>query len=200
MGTVILSRSVGVEQFVIPLHKSLPPFGIFPYPVAESVLDRLLFLLGKRRFFGIEDAPFPAVSVSSGVIYSYVAKIQRIFKNLVSVGPVRAIGHKRADTAASSDILVGDIPFRRKIGIIDFYRPSHIVRSLESLDHELTDILFVDPCRAEPDFDLGSVKVLGLRGSQCFNVCRDLLIVFRAFQQHLKGVFVVRELLAHIAG
>ena len=51
---------------------------------------------------------------------------------------------------------------------MDFNAALEVKRRVEGLVHELLDVLLVDPRCPQPNFDLGSVQVLGLGGSQGF--------------------------------
>lgn len=45
MTSVILTRTNTVKLFVVELAEIFTPFGVFPYPIFESLLNKLLFRL-----------------------------------------------------------------------------------------------------------------------------------------------------------
>ena len=78
MRTVILTRSRGVEQFIILGDKLLSSVGVSPNPFLERILDSLLFLLGEGGFLGVEYTAFLAIGVGYSVIDTNVTEVQRI--------------------------------------------------------------------------------------------------------------------------
>ena len=92
MTAVILSGSYGIETLVVELNKGLPSFCISKNPVLKCVLDKLLFLLCKLCGIDIEDTDFLAVRLCFGVIDTHITQIEGIFKYLVCVGSVCAVG------------------------------------------------------------------------------------------------------------
>ena len=72
MGAIVFARPVGIEQFIVARHKLLPSVRVSPYPLGKGVLDGLLFLLGKGRFFGIENPALLAIRVGHGVVDAHI--------------------------------------------------------------------------------------------------------------------------------
>ena len=151
---VVFPRACGVKTLVVCLHHITPPVRVFPNPVPKGVLDGLLFLLRNGRFLVIEDAALLAVRVADGIIDAHVAEIQRIFQYLISICPVRAVGHIGVDVVVRDIVFPADVPFGGKFGEVDIHTALGVVGRLQQLEHELLDIASVNPGCAEPHLDL----------------------------------------------
>ena len=162
---VIFPGTGGIEALVVELHQLPPPVRVLPYPVPERILYGLLLLLGEGGFLAVEDALFLAVRIPYGVVDPHVAQIQRILQNAVGVGAVGAVGHAGVDVVRGDAVLAGDVPLRRELRVVDIQDAAGIQRRLQQLEHELPDILLVDPRRAEAHLDLRSIKVFRLCGA-----------------------------------
>ena len=170
MPAVIFPGTGGIEALIVELYQLPPPVGVAPYPVPERLLDGLLLLLGEGGFLAVEDALFLAVRVPYGVVDAHVPQVQRIFKDFVGVGAVGAVGHAGVDVVVGDAVLAGDVPLRRELRVVDLQGSAGIHRRLQQLEHELLNVLLVDPRRAEAHLDLRSVKVFRLCGAQCLHV------------------------------
>ena len=170
MPAVIFPGTGGIEALIVELHQLPPPVGVLPDPVTERLLDGLLLLLGEGGFLAVEDALFLAVRVPYGVVDARVPQVQRIFKDFVGVGAVGAVSHAGVDVVVGDAVLAGDVPLRRELRVVDLQGAAGIQRRLQQLEHELLNVLFVDPRCAEAHLDLRSVKVFGLCGAQCLHV------------------------------
>ena len=167
---VILPGTSGIEALIVELHQLPPPVGVAPYPVPECLFNGLLLLLGEGGFLTVEDALFLAVRVPYGVVDAHIPQVQRIFKDFVGVGAVGAVGHAGVDVVVGDAVLAGDVPLRRELRVVDLQGAASVQRRLQQLEHELLNVLLVDPRRAEAHLDLRSVKVFGLGGAQCLHV------------------------------
>ena len=183
VAAVVFAGSGGIEQLVVPCDQSVPPVGVAPYPVPESVPDGLLLLLGEGGFLGVEYAPIPAVRIVLGIVDAHVAQIQGIFKNLIGVCALRAVGHICGNIAVTDRVLVPDVPLGGEGGIIHVDHALLVEGGLEGLPHELPDIRGVDPRCAQPHLDFRSIKVFGLRGFQRF---------------HVSGVIALKQILSRL--
>ena len=72
---VVLAGPGGVVEVVVLADKGLPPVGVFPNPVPESVLDGLLLLLGQSGFIPVENTALLAVRVGDGVVDAHVTEV-----------------------------------------------------------------------------------------------------------------------------
>ena len=66
MGTIVLTGTSTVEQFIILFHKFRTAIRIFPHPILERILNGLLFLLGKGGLLFVQN-PLLFASASSTV-------------------------------------------------------------------------------------------------------------------------------------
>ena len=160
---VILPRTGGIEQFIIPSGQGFPALRVFPYPIPESILNCLLFLLGKRSFLLVKDTALFTVRILHLVIDSHILQVQRILQNLIGIGTGGSVGHIAVHVAVAGRAFSFDAPFRRKFGKLYLNAPLQIKRRPEGLPHELIDIIRIDPCRTQTNVDLRSVQVFGLR-------------------------------------
>ena len=170
VAAVVFAGSGGIEQLVIPCDQGVPPVGVAPYPVPESVPDGLLLLLGEGGFLAVEHAPLPAVRIVLGIVDAHVAQVQGIFKNLIGVCALRAVGHICGNIAVTDRVLVPDVPLGGEGGIGHVDHALLVEGRLEGLPHELPDIRGVDPRCAKPHLDFRSIKVFGLRLPQRLHV------------------------------
>ena len=74
------------------------------------------------------------------VKYAHVAQVQGIFKNLIGVCALRAVGHIRGNIAVTDRVLVPDVPLGGEGGIIHVDHALLVEGGLEGLPHELPDI------------------------------------------------------------
>ena len=72
MGSVVLPGTGGIEHFVILLHERLPSVRVFPYPIPECILDRLLFLCRECRFLLVKHPLFVALRILNRVIDTHI--------------------------------------------------------------------------------------------------------------------------------
>ena len=170
VAAVVFAGSGGIEQLIVPCDQGVPPVGVTPYPVPESVPDGLLLLLGEGGFLGVEYTPLPAVRVVLGIVDAHVAQIQGIFKNLIGVCALRTVGHIRGNIVVTDRVLVPDVPLGGEGGIVHVDHTLLVKRRLKGLPHELPDICRVDPRCAQPHLDFACVQIPGLRLSQRFHV------------------------------
>ena len=75
MASVILAGAGAVHFLVVLAHQRFTALRVFPNPILERILDKLLLLRRKGGFLGIEYAPFPSVCILYGVIDTDVAEI-----------------------------------------------------------------------------------------------------------------------------
>ena len=91
-----------------------------------------------------------------------------------------------------------DVPFGGKLGEVDLYAPPEIERRLQQFLHKLLNVLWTDPCSAQPHFDLRSVQILGLCAAQRFEVGKDALPFFH--RQEVSNDLRIAEFFTNIAG
>jgi hypothetical protein len=167
MLTVILAEPGAVEQLIVFLRQLTPPVRVFPYPIMKSILDGLLLLLSKGGLFRIENAALLTVRICLGIVDSYIAEIKRVLQNLVGICSLCTVGHPGVDISVADAALAGDIPLGGKFRIIDLNIVAQVRRRVQKLVHELLNVLFADPRRAEAYLDFGGVQVFRLGGCQC---------------------------------
>ena len=168
--SVIFAGANTVEQLIVFLHKGFASVRILPYPVAEGVLDGLLFLLRKRCGFLIQNALFLALGILDGVIDANIPEIQRILQDAQAAGTVRAVGQVIRNIVVGKTSLSADAPFRSEVGILHLHRAPLIERHLKQLVHELLDVFLIHPGRAKPHINFGRIQILGLRLFQRFHI------------------------------
>ena len=193
VSAVIFPGTGGIEALIVELHQLPPPVGVAPDPVTERLLDGLLLLLGEGGFLTVEDALFLSVRVPYGVVDAHIPQVQRIFKDFIGVGAVGAVGHAGVDVVVGDAVLAGDVPLRRELRVVDLQGAAGIQRRLQQFEHELLNVLFVDPRRAEAHLDFRSIQILGLGGAQCLHVGHIAGTVNGGFLR-------LPQFLAHVAG
>ena len=162
MGAIIFARPVGIEQLIVACHKLLPSVRVSPYPLGESVLDGLLFLLGKGCLFGIKDPALLTVRIGNGVVDAHIAQVQRVLQNPVGVGALRAVGHIGVYIAVRRLGFSADAPLRSKRREMHLNTPAQIIRRLKGFLHELLDVFLVNPGCTQAHLNFRSVQILRL--------------------------------------
>ena len=193
MAAVILPGTGAVHFLVVLPNQRFAALRVFPNPVFESVLDKLLLLCRQGGFLCVQDAALMAVCVLNGVIDADIPEVQGVLQQPVGVGPVGAVGGVGGNIVAPGHGFSGHLPFGGVGGIVDLNLIPQIYRGLESLVHELLDIHLIQPCRAQAYLDLAGLQVLGLCGSQRGYVLVKEMVLFR---RSLRGA----EFLPHVAG
>ena len=193
MAAVILAGPGTVHFFIVLAHQCLPPLRVAPNPILERLPNSLLLLRGKGSLLGVQHPALLAVCVLHGVVDAHIPQVQAILQDFIGVGPLSSIRRVSSHIVLSNGILAGDLPFRRKGGIVDLNAALKVKGRVKGLVHELLDILLVDPRCPQPHLDLGSVQVLGLGGSQGFHVDRKGRVL-------LRRPLCLTQLPAHVAG
>ena len=165
----------------------------FPYPVLECILDGLLFLLGKRGLFFVENTLLLSVCVLNRVVDTHIPKIQRIFQNPIGIGTAGTVGHISMNIIFAQCALSGNLPFRSHGRKLHFDASAHIKRRLKGLFHEILNIPSVNPCCTKPHINLRGFQIFRLRLLQVFHI------------DGIGGIFCGRQLsntqfFSHIAG
>ena len=158
---VVFPRPRGVEERVVPLHKDLTPFRVFEYPLAERLFDRFLPRLGKHRFLVVEFASLPAFSVPLDVVYADVLEVQSVFNEFIGVDARRSVGDVRFHVVHVG-ILAGYMPFAGVFGVLHSNVTPQTLGSIEKLVHELLDVFWAYPCRAQSHVNIPRFNSLGL--------------------------------------
>ena len=112
MAPVILTGAGGVEKVVVGPDQISPPLGVAPHPVPESILNGLLFLLGKGGLFLVQHPLLFPVHILNGVVDTDIPEVQRVFQDTVGAGPVCAVGHIGHDIVPPRGVLARDLPLR----------------------------------------------------------------------------------------
>ena len=193
MAAIILAGPGGVHFLVVLAYQRLPTFRVAPNPVLERLSDGLLLLGGQGGFLGVQHPAFLAVRVLHGVVDTHIPQIEGIFEDFIGVGAAGPVGRIGGHVVLPHDIFAGDLPFRRKGGVVDFNAALEVKRRVEGLVHELLDVLLVDPRRTQPHLDLGSVQVFGLGSGQGLHVDRKGRVL-------LRRPLGLAQLPAHVAG
>ena len=109
---IVFAGPGAVHFLVVLLDKGLPPPGVTPYPVPESVFQRLLFLLGQGGFLGVEYPMLLAVQVCYQVVDTDIPEVQRVLQYLIGVGPSGSEGGVGGNVMVVHSPFPGDLPFR----------------------------------------------------------------------------------------
>ena len=151
MSAVILARTGAVEALIVNSGEPFAPAGILPYPFAEGVLYRLLFLLGEDRFLLIKNSDLSAGGrIAHRVEYADVFEVQGLLDDLVGVDPVRTVGYRRRRVIVVR-VLIGQMPFRRNGRILHLYPSPRPIGGGKQLVHEVLHYVGRQPGRAETD-------------------------------------------------
>ena len=103
VASVVFAGPGAVHFLVVLLHQRRPPLRVLPYPVLESIPNKLLLLRRQGGFLGIEDPFLLAVRVGDGIIDAGIPEVQGVLQQPVGVGPVRAVG------GVSGHVVVGNL-------------------------------------------------------------------------------------------
>ena len=85
-----------------------------------------------------------------GVIDTDIPQVQAVLQNLVGIGTAGSVGGIGGHIVLTDGAFAGDLPLRRKRGVVDLDIPLHIKRGIKGLIHKLLDVLFVDPGSTQP--------------------------------------------------
>ena len=192
MRSVVFARPGRVEQLVIARHQLMPAGRVFPYPVVKSILDRLLLLLGNRRFLLIQLPFFPSVFILHNIVYARIPQVERIFQNFERGRTSGAVFHIVIHVLRQKALAVYR-PLRRLRRVIHVDSPLFVIGNSQQLDHKALNVRFVHPCRTEPHVDFGCVQILGLCRLECLNVDSKGRVAFRRRLRHA-------QLGTHVAG
>ena len=172
MGTIVLTGTGTVEQFVILFHKFRTAIRVFPHPVLERILNGLLFLLGEGGLLFIQNPLLLAVCILHGIVDTDVPQIQRILQNPVGVGSAGAVSHIGMDIIPARCTLTGDLPLCRHGREFHLDVPAQIKRRFKGFFHKLLDIIPIDPCGTKAHINLRRIQVFRLCFLQIFRVYR----------------------------
>lgn len=78
-------------------------------------------------------------------------------QDTVGVCPAGAIGSVGSDIIVRDSAFVGDKPFCRSRGVIDGDNVAQIAGRVESFNHKLLDIRFINPCSTKTYFYFGCI-------------------------------------------
>ena len=193
VAAVIFAGAGGVHFLVILAHQRLSPLRVAPNPVLERLPDGLLLLGGQGGLLGVQHPALLAVRIFNSIVDTHIPQVEGIFEDFIGVGAAGPVGGIGRHIPLSHSVFAGDLPFRRKGGVVDFNAALKIKGRVEGLVHELLDVLLVNPRCPQPHLDLGSVQVFGLGGSQGLHVDRKGRVL-------LRRPLGLAQLPAHVAG
>ena len=75
MASIVLAGAYAVEFGVVKSSQPVAAVRIFPYPVAESVLDRLLLLLREYGVLLVQHPHFVPVLVGDGIEDTHILEV-----------------------------------------------------------------------------------------------------------------------------
>ena len=165
VAAVILAGTSAVHFLVVLPYQRFAALRVFPNPVLERIPDKLLLLRGKGGFLGVEDAALPSVCVLYGIVDANIAEVQRILQQPVGAGAVCAVGGECRHVVVAHHALAGNLPFCGVRDIADLNLSAQVARRFKGFVHELLDVLFVKPRRAQPHLNLAGFKVFRLCGN-----------------------------------
>ena len=193
MASVILAGAGAVHFLVVLANQRFTALRVFPNPILERILDKLLLLRRKSSFLGIEYAPFPSVCILYGIIDTDVAEIQRIFQQAVGIGAVCTVGGVCRNIVVAHGVFAGYLPLCRIRHIVDLDGSAQIPGRFKGFVHELLNVLLVNPCCAQAHFNFAGFQIFGLRSNQGIHIPGEERVTLR---RPLCGA----EFLAHITG
>ena len=165
MAPVVLPGADAVELLIVELTQPLPALRVFPNPILERLLDKLLLTLGNGGLFLVQNRRPIAMLVLDVIKDTDSAEIQGLLNDFVAVGPVRAIGAVRLNTAPVGTLAL-NTPIPRVLGVVDANLIPHIPGSAHKLIHELIHHINGEPGSAQADGNLRSGQVCGLHRFQ----------------------------------
>ena len=199
MAAVVLTRTGRIEKLIVLGDKLLSPVGVSPNPIPERIFDRLLLLLCKGRFLGVEHTALTPIGIGYGVIDTHITQIQSVLQNLICVGSLCSIGHIGVYIAVGRLRLACNVPLCRERRIVDFDGSPQIIRRLKGLHHKLLNIGLVNPRCTQANLNLRSIKVFGLCRFKSFHIIEDEVVFFRTLGV-LQGFLIVGELFTDVTG
>ena len=165
MASIVLPGADRVKFLVVEPRQPLPALRVFPNPILERLLDKLLLTLGDGGFFLVQDRSPIAMLVLHIIHHTDRAEIQGLLYDFVTVGPGRSVGAVRLD-AAPVGALALDTPIPRVLGVMDTDFIPHIPGGAHELMGELIYHINGEPCSTQADGNLGSSQVCGLHRFQ----------------------------------
>ena len=162
MTSVIFTGSGRIEQLIIGSGQIFPALWVFPYPVTESILDCLLFLLCQRCFFFIENTFLFPIGILNRIIDTNIFQIQCFFQDAISIGSFGSIGHICRYVIIARRAFSGNFPFRSIFGELYFNIFPEIKRSFKRFLHELLDIPRRNPGCPKAYINFRSVQIFRL--------------------------------------
>ena len=190
---VILTGPYAVELVVVEPCQTLPPGWVFPNPVLERLLDKLLLALGDSRFLLVQDGNAVAVFVLHIVKNTQIPEIQGFLYDLVAIDTGGAVGVLRLDIAPVGKFTF-DIPCAGVLGVMAAYHPLTAGGSPEQFIDKLVNDLCGQPGGPQPDGDLAGGQVHRLHPFQSLDMGGVVLRV------QFGASFCPFQLLPHIPG
>ena len=190
---VILTGPYAVELVVVEPCQTLPPGWVFPNPVLERLLDKLLLALGDSRFLFVQDRNAVAVFVLHIVKNTQIPEVQGFLYDLVAIDTGGAVGVLRLDIAPVGKF-VFDIPCAGVLGVMAAYHPPTAERSPEQFIDKLVNDLCGEPGSPQPDGNLAGGQVHRLHPFQSLDMGGVVLRV------QFGASFCPFQLLPHIPG
>ena len=166
---VVLAGPGAVELVVIEPRQAFSPGRVFPNPILERLLDKLLLALGDGGFFLVQDGGFLPISIFNVVKNPHVPQVQGFLDDLVAVNPASAVGVVGLDVAPVGGFAL-NVPAAGHTGMVDFDIPLCVIGCVKQLVHELLDNLDGEPVGSQPHGDLAGGQIYRLHPLQGLHV------------------------------
>ena len=127
MAAVVFPGTYAVESGIVERGQPVAPLRVFPYPVAKSVLDKLLLLLREDGFLFVQYPRFVSVVVNNRIEDTHILEVERFFYNFIGIDAICAVGNACRHVAAIRTLAL-DVPCRRDGRIMHLDAIAKIVR------------------------------------------------------------------------
>ena len=162
MTAIVFTGSCRVEQLIVLRYHSFTAARVFPNPILERILDRLLFLLGEGGFLFIQDTLLLTVRIFDSIIDTNIFQVQRFLQDTVGIGTVSTVGRVRSHIVVARRTLSVDSPFCGHFRELDLDGTTEVIRGIKGLLHELLDIARVNPGRTQTHINFRRIQVFRL--------------------------------------
>lgn len=156
MAAVVLTGPQAVELHIIERCQPFSPGRVFPYPVLERLLDKLLLALGDGGFFLVQNSDFLSVPVLNIVKNPHIPQVQGVLDDLVGIDAGGAVGAVGLDVHPVNTFPL-HIPGPRVSGEMDVNFFLTISGRVQQFKNKLLHHVRGEPSGAEPHGNLTGV-------------------------------------------
>ena len=169
MAPIVLAGPQAIELHIIERCQPLSPCRVFPYPVLERLLDKLLLALGDGGLLLVQNGLFLPVLVLNIVKNPNIPLVQGFLNDLIGVDAPGSVGVGRLDTV----FILGfplDIPRPGDFGVVYLDIPLCVIGGVQQLKHELPYHIGGEPVCSQAHGNFTGGQVYRLHFFQCFHV------------------------------